>query len=181
MILLQAFDKVTEGSVNWQQVNKPPVLTLSEAVENANYVVNLAKQNRLHMVGIQGNDIVDGKKTLVLGLVWQLMRMDLTTSLAKQLGKGAITDQDILRWANDMSRKGGRNSAIRSFKDPSLTSSIFLLDVMNGIKSGHVDYDLVTKTYEAQRQPRPQTRRYHLAAARGYLRRAGPPDPHVCW
>jgi len=36
--------------------------------------VDLAKQNGLHMVGIQGADIVDAKKTLVLGLVWQLMR-----------------------------------------------------------------------------------------------------------
>ncbi len=41
---------------------------------NTNYAVELAKANKLHMVGIQGADIVDGRKTLVLGLVWQLMR-----------------------------------------------------------------------------------------------------------
>jgi len=54
----------------------PNQSTLSrfKAVENTNYAVDLAKQNGLHMVGIQGADIVDGQKKLVLGLVWQLMR-----------------------------------------------------------------------------------------------------------
>lgn len=49
-------------------------LSRFKQVENTNYVVDLAKQNGMHMVGIQGADIVDKKKTLVLGLVWQLMR-----------------------------------------------------------------------------------------------------------
>lgn len=54
----------------------PNQSTLSrfKAVENTNYVVDLGKQNGLHLVGIQGADIVDGQKKLVLGLVWQLMR-----------------------------------------------------------------------------------------------------------
>jgi len=43
-----------------------------------------------------------------------------------------------------MVKKGGRNSAIRSFKDPAVGSGVFLLDVLNGMKSSYVDYDLVT-------------------------------------
>jgi plastin-1 len=49
-------------------------LSRFKAVENTNYAVELGKQNGMHLVGIQGADIVDGTKTLVLGLVWQLMR-----------------------------------------------------------------------------------------------------------
>lgn len=49
-------------------------LSRFKAVENTNYAVDLGKQNGMHLVGIQGADIVDGRKTLVLGLVWQLMR-----------------------------------------------------------------------------------------------------------
>lgn len=102
LVLLQAYDKVLPGTVVWRRVSKPkggaapaPVVgeggeddeeedigvkpnqsTLSKfkCVENTNYCVELGKQNGLHLVGIQGADIVDGKKTLVLGLVWQLMR-----------------------------------------------------------------------------------------------------------
>ena len=101
LIILQAFDKILPGSVVWRRVSKPKEgatpsyqqtmdgeeeedigvtpnqskLSRFKQVENCNYAVDLAKQNGMHMVGIQGADIVDGSKTLVLGLVWQLMRL----------------------------------------------------------------------------------------------------------
>jgi hypothetical protein len=56
-----------------------PQLSRFKCVENTNYAVDLAKANGMHLVGIQGADIVDGKKTLVLGLVWQLMRCDYSS------------------------------------------------------------------------------------------------------
>jgi plastin-1 len=101
--VLQAFDKVLPGSVVWRRVNKPkaagpmsPIagggdedeeevetgitpnqahLSRFKAVENTNYVVELAKSNGMHLVGIQGSDITDAKRTLVLGLIWQIMRL----------------------------------------------------------------------------------------------------------
>ncbi|KAF4999708.1 hypothetical protein FGRMN_2273 [Fusarium graminum] len=150
-VLLQAYEKVIPNSVNLRHVNKRPAhggeMSRFKAVENTNYAIELGKQNGFSLVGIQGADITDGQKTLTLGLVWQLMRRDITmtlSSLAKKLGKREITDSEMVRWANDMSQKGGRNSAIRSFKDPSIGSGVFLLDVLNGMKSSYVDYDLVT-------------------------------------
>lgn len=150
-ILLQTYDKVIQGSVNWRHVNKRPAhggeVMRFKAVENTNYAIELGKQNGFSLVGIQGADITDGQRTLTLGLVWQLMRKDITLTLkglAQRLGKREITDSEMVRWANDMSRKGGRNSSIRSFKDPAIGTGIFLLDVLNGMKSSYVDYDLVT-------------------------------------
>ncbi|KAJ4396272.1 fimbrin [Gnomoniopsis smithogilvyi] len=150
-ILLQAYDKVIKGSVNWRHVNKRPAnggdIIRFKAVENTNYAIELGKQNGFSLVGVQGADITDGQKTLTLGLVWQLMRRNITltlSSLAQRLGKREITDNEMVKWANDMSRKGGKNSSVRSFKDPSIGTGVFLLDVLNGIKSSYVDYDLVT-------------------------------------
>ena len=104
LVILQAYDKILPGSVIWRRVNKPKAgavevqpqtyinengeeeeveigvtpnqstLSRFKQVENTNYAVELAKQNGMHLVGVQGSDIVDGNKTLVLGLVWQLMR-----------------------------------------------------------------------------------------------------------
>ena len=51
-----------------------PTLSRFKSVENTNYAIDLAKQSGMHIVGIQGADIVDAKRTLVLGLVWQIMR-----------------------------------------------------------------------------------------------------------
>lgn len=150
-ILLQAYDKVVPGSVNWRHANKRPAhggeLMRFKAVENTNYAIELGKQIGFSLVGIQGADITDGQKTLTLGLVWQLMRKDIVSTLgalAQRLGKREISDAEMVRWANDMSKKGGRNSAIRSFKDPAIGSGIFFLDVLNGMKSSYVDYDMVT-------------------------------------
>lgn len=150
-ILLQAYDKVVKGSVNWRHVNKRSAhggqVMRFKAVENTNYAIELGKQLGFSLVGIQGADITDGQKTLTLGLVWQLMRRDITvtlSSLAQRLGKREMTDAEMVRWANDMSRKGGRTSSIRSFKDPAIGTGVFLLDVLNGMKSNYVDYDLVT-------------------------------------
>jgi len=166
-ILLQAYDKVIPGSVNWRHGNKPPAnavtsasqdpdeayLTIKsgmsrfKAVENTNYAVEIGKQNRFSLVGIQGADITDGQRTLTLGMVWQLMRRDITntlTSLAQRMGKREISDSDMVSWANGTSQKGaGSKHQIRSFKDQSLATAVPLLDVLSGMKSSYVDYDLV--------------------------------------
>ncbi|KAF2157817.1 fimbrin [Myriangium duriaei CBS 260.36] len=149
-VLLQAYDKVIPNSVNWRHVNKRPAhggeVMRFKAVENTNYAVELGKQNRFSLVGVQGADITDGQRTLTLGLVWQLMRRDIVNTLAglaQRMGKRDLSDADMVNWANGMSKKGGKSSAIRSFKDSSLANGIFLLDVLNGMKSSYVDYDLV--------------------------------------
>lgn len=150
-ILLQAYDKVIPGSVNWRHVNKAPAsggeVSRFKAVENTNYAIELGKQMRFSLVGVQGADITDGQRTLTLGLVWQLMRRDISetlSALAQRLGKREITDAEMVKWANEQSKKGGNSSAIRSFKDQAIGTGVFLLDVLNGMKSSYVDYDLVT-------------------------------------
>ncbi|KAF2747116.1 plastin-3 [Sporormia fimetaria CBS 119925] len=150
-ILLQAYDKVIPGSVNWRHVNKRPAhggeLMRFKALENTNYSVELGKQNQFSLPGVQGADITDGQKTLTLGLVWQLMRKDIVSTLrglAQRLGKREISDSDMIKWANDTASRGqGKGHQIRSFKDQSLGSGLFLLDVLSGMKSSYVDYELV--------------------------------------
>lgn len=149
-VLLQAYDKVIPGSVNWRHANKAPAdgreLSRFKAVENTNYAVEIGKQNKFSLVGIQGADITDGQKMLTLGMVWQLMRRDIVSTLAnlaQRMGKREISDADMVAWANNKSKQGGRSSQIRSFKDQGLSNGIFLLDVLNGMKSSYVDYDLV--------------------------------------
>lgn len=148
-IILQAFDKVVPGSVVWRRVSKPKEgqeLSRFKAVENTNYAVDLAKGNAMHIVGIQGADIVDGTRTLTLGLVWQLMRLNISKTLSS-LGKGgrAVSDQDMVRWANDKVKSTGKNTSMRSFKDPQLKTAHFFLDLLDGLRSGIVDYSLVQK------------------------------------
>jgi len=179
LIILQAFDKVSPGSVTWRRVSKPKAgavaptsyaengeeeedigvtpnqstLSRFKQVENCNYAVDLAKQNGMHMVGIQGADIVDGSKTLVLGLVWQLMRMNITKTLSalSKSGQGRpISDTEILKWANTTAQKAKPGARpIRSFKDPSLTTGLFFLDLLEALRPGIVDPTLVNNVNES--------------------------------
>lgn len=145
LILLQAFDKVIPNFVNWRAVNKKQPLSRFKAIENTNYAVHLGQERGFSLVGIQGADIADGTRTLTLALVWQLMRENIIHTL-QSLTKGgrAVTDQDMVRWANEMVQRGGKQSRMQSFRDPSLRTGIFFLDVLNGLKPGYVDYSLVT-------------------------------------
>ncbi|KAI5982768.1 calponin homology domain-containing protein [Pisolithus albus] len=185
LIILQAFDKILPGSVVWRRVSKPkggaqvPPPTMLEdeeqedigvkpnqstlsrfkQVENTNYAVELGKQNGMHLVGIQGSDIVDGQKTLVLGLVWQLMRMNITKTLTSLSGSGRpMSDTEMLKWANNTAQKGKPGiRPIRSFKDPSLTTGLFFLNLLEGLRPGIVDPALIinvseTGPYEDRRQ-----------------------------
>jgi len=52
---------------------------------------------------------------------------------------------EICKWAQDMVKKSGKTSTMRSFKDPSLSNGVFFLDLLNAIKPGYVDYNLVNQ------------------------------------
>ena len=96
------------------------------------------------MVGIQGSDLVDGSRTLTLGLVWQMMRRNILGTMAS-LSKGGkdVTDSEVVRWANEQVQKAGKKSAMRSFKDPGLKNAHFFLDLLDALKPNYVDYSLV--------------------------------------
>ncbi|CAG8753541.1 2261_t:CDS:10 [Cetraspora pellucida] len=146
LILLQAFEKIRPGSVDWKKVNKSENLSRFKQVENTNYAILIGKSLRFTLVNIQGADICDGTKTLILGLVWQMMRINIVQTLTS-LSKGGreITDADLVRWANETVKRGGKSTRMSSFKDTTLRNGLFLIDLLNGIRSGVVDYNLVTK------------------------------------
>ncbi|PWA57539.1 dystrophin [Artemisia annua] len=73
-ILLEILDKVALGTVNWKQTTKPPIKMPFRKVENCNQAVRIGKHLRFSLVNIQGNDIVQGNKKLILAFLWQLMR-----------------------------------------------------------------------------------------------------------
>jgi plastin-1 len=72
--------------------------------------------------------------------------------LAVHEGITDITEDHIVRWANEKVASSGKTSAMRSFKDSSLKNSVFLLELVAAIESRAVNFDLVSRgdTYEDQ-------------------------------
>ena len=69
---VQAIDFVEPGRVDWKRVNKPkkdkPLIRFKRG-ENCKYAVQLGKDLGFSLVGIGGNDILDGNKKLILGTI----------------------------------------------------------------------------------------------------------------
>lgn len=80
------------------------------------------------------------------------------TSLSKSSQGRPISDTEMLKWANTTVQKAKPSTRpIRSFKDPSITTGLFFLDLLEAIKPGIVDPTLVINVgesgeYESRRQ-----------------------------
>ncbi|CAN6447236.1 unnamed protein product [Victoria cruziana] len=147
-ILLEVLDKISPGIVNWKQATKPPIKMPFRKVENCNQVLRIGKQLKFSLVNIAGNDIVQGNKKLILAFLWQLMRyniLQLLKNLQHHSNGKEVTDSDILRWANSKVKSSGRTSRMESFKDKSLASGIFFLELLRSVEPRVVDWKLVTK------------------------------------
>jgi plastin-1 len=71
------------------------------------------------------------------------------TSLSKSGQGRPISDTEMLKWANTTVQKAKPSSRpIRSFKDPSITTGLFFLDLLNAIHPGIVDPTLVINVSE---------------------------------
>lgn len=73
-----------------------------EKLENCNYAVELGRQLKFSLVGIAGQDISEGNQTLILALVWQLMRAYTLTILSQLAshGQNSIVESQIVDWVN---------------------------------------------------------------------------------
>jgi len=127
-------------------VKKP--LTKFQQLENCNYALALGKQLGFSLVGIGGQDINSGNKTLTLAIVWQCMRFYVLNFL-KNMSKGGkdITEDDIVNWCNSKVKSGGKDRQINGFKDKKLCDSLFILDLLDVCKPNSVDFTIVLPGY----------------------------------
>ncbi|XP_053205055.1 plastin-1-like [Panonychus citri] len=155
LIIFQIFDIIKPGVVNWKRVHSrfSNLKSLMEKLENCNYAVELGKQLRFSLVGIAGQDIVEGNPTLTLALIWQLMRaytLSILTQLASGSGDGnsegqAISEKEIVDWANKKWKEADKKWIIKSFNDSNLSTALPVIDLIDAIKPGSINYSQVLK------------------------------------
>lgn len=147
LVLLQLFDKVQPGIVEWKKVYRPPWPAMGanmKKLENCNYAVIIGKQLKFSLVGIAGSDIHAANKVLTLAIVWQLMRAHIL-SILQTLSGGSkpIQDNEIIAWANGKLSGAGKKSSVSGWKDSSLATSVPIIDLVDAVVPGSVDYSLV--------------------------------------
>jgi len=170
--LLKLFDRVAPGSVLWKKVNMTPK-TVYKRVENCNYAVSIAKDTfKFTVVNIGGMDIVNGTKKLILAIIWQAMRkytLQMLTDIAcsQNLASAEFTDENIIEWANQKVASGGKTVSMRSFRDPSLSNSVFLLTLVAVIEPRAVDWEIALSDPSTP-EDKMNNARYAISCARKF-------------
>ncbi|XP_065166238.1 plastin-3 isoform X1 [Atheta coriaria] len=148
LVVFQLYDIIKPGIVDWNRVHRnfSKLGKFMEKLENCNYAIELGKdkQIKFSLVGIAGQDINDGNVTLTLALIWQLMRA-YTLSMLTQLAQSGspIVEKEIVQWCNKRLVDAGKTSSLRGFQDSSISNAIVLIDLIDAIKPGAINYDLV--------------------------------------
>ncbi|XP_047235703.1 plastin-3-like [Girardinichthys multiradiatus] len=168
MVILQLYERI-KVAVDWNnKVNKPPYPKLGtnmKKLENCNYAVELGKSAKFSLVGIGGQDLNDGNATLTLALVWQLMRR-YTLNVLEELGDGEkVNDDIIVNWVNKTLAKAGKSTKISSFKDKEISSSLAVLELIDAIRPGSVNFELV-KTRSLSEEDKLNNAKYAVSMAR---------------
>uniref|UniRef100_A0AAX7V3F9 Plastin-2 n=1 Tax=Astatotilapia calliptera TaxID=8154 RepID=A0AAX7V3F9_ASTCA len=185
LVIFQLYEKI-KVPVDWDRVNKPPYPKLSsnmKKLENCNYAVELGKKEaKFSLVGIAGQDLNEGNRTLTLALLWQLMRR-YTLNILEDLGDGQkVIDETIVSWVNDNLTRAGK-STISSFKvthldsmdmeillslqlnDRSISTSMPVLDLIDTIQPGSIRYDLL-KTEDLTDEEKLNNAKYAISMSR---------------
>ena len=114
-------------------------------LENCNYSIEVARKLDFSLVGIGGQDVLDANQKLVLGILYQTMRAYTLTVLQKCAGsEKAIKDNEIVTWMNAKLKDHAKETSITCFKDPSISTGRCVLDLIDAIKPGCIDYTMVT-------------------------------------
>lgn len=146
LIIFQLYDIIKPGIVDWNRVKKTftKLKAFMEKLENCNYAVELGKQLKFSLVGIAGADINEGNRTLTLALVWQLMRA-YTLSILTQLANTGhpIIETEIIEWTNKKLASARKKSSIKSFQDSSIANAVVIIDLIDAIHPGTIDYSNV--------------------------------------
>lgn len=168
MVIFQLYERI-KVAVDWNnKVNKPPYPKLGtnmKKLENCNYAVELGKSAKFSLVGIGGQDLNDGNATLTLALVWQLMRR-YTLNVLEELGDGEkVNDDIIVRWVNKTLAEAKKSTKISSFKDKEISSSLAVVELIDAIQPGSIDYDLI-KTGSLSEDDKLENAKYAISMAR---------------
>lgn len=152
LALLKVIEKVEPGRIVWKRVEQKTNHRLKK-LANCGLVIEYGRALGFTLVGVGNMDIVDGQRKLILGYVWQLVRYATLKVIGSQ------TEESLMKWAN-----GRVSHHANNFRDKSISSGIFLIQLYGSIEPRAVNHELVTPGEDAEGKE--QNAKYALSLAR---------------
>lgn len=134
LIILRLMNHVWPGSVVEGKYEKNPGNNKYKQIGNGNYAIAVGKEVKIRTAGLTGTGLAESQPKQVMGLLWQIMRANYLQII------GGKTEEELLSWANKLVDKP---PPIKSFRDPILKNSRFLIELMSKIESDIIDWSLV--------------------------------------
>ena len=126
LINLAQYDAIDERAMNLQSA-----LNVYQKTENQNLALNAAKAIGCQVVNIGAQDLIEGRPILVLGLVWQIIKIQLLSQISlRNVPELVLLLQDdetmadflklhpeliLLRWLNYHLEKAGSARRVKNF------------------------------------------------------------------
>jgi plastin-1 len=82
LILCKLINLASHDAIDERALNIKKELNIYQKTENQNLALNAAKAIGCQIVNIGSQDIIDGSPTLILGLIWQIIRIQLLSQIS---------------------------------------------------------------------------------------------------
>jgi plastin-1 len=133
IVLLKLVDNLRPKTVDWDKVATAKLDNQIFCNQNCKYAVEVISRTfDIKVVGISGPEIVDGKHFAILGLLWQLYRVNCLGMVNN------MKEEELIQWANATSHQ-----ALKSLKDKALEDSQYWLKLIAAINNKIVNFALV--------------------------------------
>ena len=145
VLLCKLINKATPGTIFDKAINFPPAgkeLSIYQRLENGNLVLNSARALGCKIVNIEAADIDKRVPYLVLGLIWQVIKIGLLSEITLAQHAELVVlleehetlddlrrlspEQLIMRWVNYQMNKAGVARRMGNFEGDLQDSEIFI-------------------------------------------------------
>ncbi len=143
LILCKLINLATSDAIDERAMNKKENMNVYQKTENQNLALNAAKAIGCQIINIGAQDLIEGRPILVLGLVWQVIKIQLLSQISLRnfpelvllLNEGESMadfmklhpELILLRWLNYHLRKAHSDSVVTNFGNDLAVSLLTLL------------------------------------------------------
>eukprot|EP01032_Pedospumella_encystans_P019987 gene19987-22718_t len=152
LIMCKLINLAQRDAIDERAMNLKEGLNVYQKTENQNLALNAAKAIGCQVVNIGAQDLIEGRPILVLGLVWQIIKIQLLSQISlRNVPELVLLLEDdetmadflklhpeliLLRWLNYHLEKAGSARRVKNFGSDLIDSEVYSI-VMNRIDPAH--------------------------------------------
>jgi len=141
LLMCKLINLAVPDAIDPRAINTRPNMNVYQKTENQNLALNAAKAIGCQVINIGAQDLIEGRPILILGLIWQIIKIQLLGMISLQnfpelvlLLEEGESMQDLLklhpellllRWLNYHLRKGKSSRVVKNFGSDLADSEVY--------------------------------------------------------